>query len=73
MNRSLPRGAQRTHFLALATPEAVELAKKDDPAIFQKASYTADISPYLTYLASAAWVWAVCEMEEPPVIAFSDV
>ncbi|KAK3182191.1 hypothetical protein K4F52_006560 [Lecanicillium sp. MT-2017a] len=70
---SLLLGPKRYHFLSHATPESVAKAKQNDSNIFQKASYTADLSPYLTYLASAAWTWAVCEMEEASIIAFNDL
>ncbi|KAJ3496127.1 hypothetical protein NLG97_g2890 [Lecanicillium saksenae] len=69
----LPLGDQRTHFLAQAEPAAIEGAKADDPDIFKTASYSAEISPFLTYTTSAAWAWAVCEMEEAPMIGYTDV
>jgi hypothetical protein len=70
---ALLHGSRRNHFLALATPEAVERARKDNLEMFKRACYTAETSPYFNYLPSTAWAWAVAEMEDPPVIASNDV
>ncbi|KAM0255082.1 hypothetical protein ACHAQJ_006161 [Trichoderma viride] len=70
---TLPRGPRREHFLSLATVEAIEKAKELDPEVFQPADYGRDMALLFKYYPSAAWTWAVCEEENPPLIAYTDV
>ncbi|KAL6874882.1 hypothetical protein J3F83DRAFT_522877 [Trichoderma novae-zelandiae] len=70
---NLPRGPRREHFLSLATVEAMEKAKSVDPDAFLPADYGHDMSLLFKYHSSAAWAWAVCELESPPMIVYTDV
>lgn len=70
---ALPRGPTRDHFLALATAEAVNKVKAHDPKLFQAASYDKEWAVLLNYYPSAAWAWAVCDQDSPPLIMYNDV
>ncbi|KAH6605597.1 hypothetical protein Trco_004750, partial [Trichoderma cornu-damae] len=70
---NLPRGPRREHFLSLATVEAIGKARSADPKVFQPADYGRDMALLFKYHSSAAWAWAVCEWENPPLIAYTDV
>ncbi|KAL7792610.1 hypothetical protein V8C37DRAFT_409940 [Trichoderma ceciliae] len=70
---NLPRGPRREHFLSLATVEAIEKAKSVDPDIFLPADYGRDMALLFKYHSSAAWTWAVCEWENPPLIVYTDI
>ncbi|KAH7316464.1 hypothetical protein B0I35DRAFT_409662 [Stachybotrys elegans] len=70
---SLPRGQNREHFLALASPEAVSKVKNHDPKLFAPAAYNRDSSVLMNYLSSAAWTWMVYDQETPPMIMFNDI
>lgn len=72
-SRVLPQGSQRDHFLSHATIDAVAEGRKKDPEMFKPACYNAKVSPALNYHPSAAWTWAVCQDERPPMILFTDV
>lgn len=70
---SLPKGPKREHFLALATPDAVENMKRQDPTLFKAHNYGAALSVLLGYWPSAAWAWSVYEEDEPRMILFNDI
>ncbi|KAL6889224.1 hypothetical protein HDV57DRAFT_317874 [Trichoderma longibrachiatum] len=70
---NLPHGPRREHFLSLATEEAVKAAKSVDPDVFSPADYGHGMSLLFNYHSSAAWAWAVCESDNPPMIAYTDV
>ncbi|KAH6894090.1 hypothetical protein B0T10DRAFT_398770 [Thelonectria olida] len=69
----LPQGPRREHFLALATANAVDKVKRHDPNLFTPAAYGKKSAVLMNYLPSAAWTWAVCEQETPPLIMYNDV
>jgi hypothetical protein len=73
VSRTLPRGPRREHFLSLATVEAVEKAKEVDPEVFLPADYGRDMALLFKYHSSAAWTWAVCKKENPPLIVYTDI
>ncbi|KAJ6785150.1 hypothetical protein PWT90_04080 [Aphanocladium album] len=70
---ALPRGEKRDHFLALVEPHALEEARQKDPTVFGTANYGMKYCIPMMYSSSAVWVWGVCEQENPPFFAFSDV
>ncbi|PTB68350.1 hypothetical protein BBK36DRAFT_1139839 [Trichoderma citrinoviride] len=70
---NLPRGPHREHFLSLATIEAMEQAKIVDPDVFLPADYGHAMALLFNYHSSAAWTWAVCELESPPMVVYTDV
>jgi hypothetical protein len=51
----------------------VEKAKSVDPDVFLPADYGHGMALLFNYYSSAAWAWAVCELENPPMIAYTDV
>lgn len=71
--RALPRGEKRNHFLSLATPDAIKAAKLQDSAMFADAHYNMRYCTLQVYDLSALWTWAVCDMEEPPILCYTDV
>ncbi|KAL7951945.1 hypothetical protein V8C42DRAFT_305725 [Trichoderma barbatum] len=70
---NLPLGPRREHFLSLATVEAIDEAKSVDPEVFLPADYGYDMSLLFKYHTGAAWTWAVCGWENPPMIVYTDV
>ncbi|KAL6803719.1 hypothetical protein J3E68DRAFT_391299 [Trichoderma sp. SZMC 28012] len=70
---NLPRGPRREHFLSLVTVEAMDKAKSADPELFSPADYGYDMSLFFKYHSGAAWTWAVCEWENPPMPVYTDV
>ncbi|KAJ3494482.1 hypothetical protein NLG97_g4051 [Lecanicillium saksenae] len=70
---SLPRGEKRDHFLALVEPRALEEARRKDPEVFGTANYGMKYCIPMIYSMSAVWVWGVCDQENPPFFAFTDV
>lgn len=73
--RALPKGPQREHFLAVATPENVANMKKADHTgtIFDRADYGRAYSTTTSYTPSAAWAWLVCDDEHPKMLAYNDI
>ena len=57
----------------MSTPSAVAATKKEDPELFQPASYGMDLSPMFSYWPCAAWAWSVCGEEEPAMLSFNDL
>lgn len=57
----------------MATAEAIGKVKTHDPKLFQPASYDKEWAVLLNYNPSAAWAWAVCEYNTPPLIMYNDV
>ncbi|UNI24162.1 hypothetical protein JDV02_009931 [Purpureocillium takamizusanense] len=70
---SLEKGSRRSHFLALATPDAVAETRARDATLFKPANYGLENSALLGYWPSAAWAWSMCEDEEPRMLFFNDV
>ncbi|KAK1777560.1 hypothetical protein QBC45DRAFT_186116 [Copromyces sp. CBS 386.78] len=72
---ALPKGPQREHFLAVATPENVANMKMSDNTgtIFERADYGRAYSTTTSYTPSAAWAWLVCDDEYPKMLAYNDV
>lgn len=73
--RALPKGPQREHFLAVATPENVANMKKSDHTgtIFERADYGRPYSTTTSYTPSAAWAWLVCDDEHPKMLGYNDI
>ncbi|KAJ6443953.1 abscisic acid ABA receptor [Purpureocillium lavendulum] len=70
---ALEMGSRRSHFLALATPDAVAKTRALDAELFKPANYGLENSALLGYWPSAAWAWSVCEDEEPRMMLFNDI
>ncbi|KAL0472920.1 hypothetical protein QR685DRAFT_156467 [Neurospora intermedia] len=72
---ALPKGPQREHFLAVATPENVANMKRADHTgtIFDRADYGRTYSTTTSYTPSAAWAWLVCDDEHPKMLAYNDI
>lgn len=70
---ALPRGSQRDHFLALATPEKVAEMRRADPTVFEPADYGKKYATLMSYTTSAAWTWMVFSRECPRIILYNEV
>jgi hypothetical protein len=72
-DRALPKGAQRNHFLALATVESIQKIRRHDPKLFEPASYGKDWALMTNYHPSAAWAWAHMNEDTPAMILYNDI
>ncbi|KAL2020041.1 hypothetical protein VTK56DRAFT_8944 [Thermocarpiscus australiensis] len=72
---ALPRGPQREHFLAVATPENVARMKSSDPTgtVFERADYGRSYSTLTSYAPAAVWTWLVCREVTPKILAYNDI
>ncbi|KAK4180229.1 hypothetical protein QBC36DRAFT_320683 [Triangularia setosa] len=71
----LPRGPQRQHFLAVATPENVAHMKSSDPTgtVFERADYGRSYSTLTSYAPCAVWTWLVARETDPIIMGYNDV
>lgn len=72
-NASTLRGPERQHFLAVATPGAIDEVRKKDGAVFAPADYGNRYATISGYALSAAWSWMVAGEPSPSVIFYNDV
>ncbi|KAK4202173.1 hypothetical protein QBC40DRAFT_46151 [Triangularia verruculosa] len=71
----LPKGPQRQHFLAIATPENVGHMKASDPTgtVFERADYGRSYSSLTSYAPCAVWTWLVAREPDPIIMGYNDV
>jgi hypothetical protein len=71
--RVFPPGPQRSHFLALATPEKIAEMKNQDPTVFEAADYGHPDSTIMSYATSSAWTWMVWDKTIPNILLYNDI
>ncbi len=74
VDRSIfPRGQQRDHFLALATPSHVDAMRQRDRGNFFPTHGGCRYATVMSYPFSAAWVWMVWRQATPKMIMYNDI
>lgn len=71
-HRAFPLGPQRDHFLAWSLLSKVEQERQQDGSVFVPED-SRRMSIWFDYWPSVAWTWAVCAVDNPGFLLYSDL